>query len=154
MSTRRYFSLLLSVVMLFALWAIPASASDDKIVSSQRINFEDGSYLIETVVEENATQITRATSTKSGYKNSTYYTADNVAIYTVRVTGSFEYTGTSSKATSASATVYLNHASATYISKSAFCSGISAYATGSVSYSGKTLSRSVALSCSATGVLS
>lgn len=151
---KRSIALMLTIVLLFGLFLTPAVATEGQEPQTTRIDFEDGSYLIEQIVETSGMQNTRATSTKSGYKNSTYYTADNVAIYTVRVTGSFEYTGTSSKATSSTATVYTHHANASYLSKSAFCSGITAYATGSVSYSGKTLSRSVALSCSATGVLS
>lgn len=155
MRIKKLLALLLALLSICSLYISPALAADTPetgaVVSASRIDLEDGSYIIEEIVD---TSTARATSTKTGYKNSTYYTADGTSVYTVRVTGSFEYTGTSSKATSAAATVYLNNASAVYVSKSAFCSGISAYATGTVTYSGVTLSRSVALSCSATGVLS
>ena len=158
MRFKKFLALLMTIVSVSTLYLSPALAANSPTASSistkNVIVLEDGSYIIEEIVETASIQSARTTSTKSGYKNATYYTRSNVAIFTVRVTGSFEYTGTSSKATSSSATVYLNHASATFVSKSAFCSGISAYATGSVSYIGETLTHSVALSCSATGVLS
>lgn len=137
-----------------AIFFMTANASDESITSSVRIDLPDGNYVIETVTENTDTLTTRATSTKSGYKTSVYYNSSNVAIFGVRVDGTFSYTGTSSWSTSAAATVYIYDDSGSYVSKSASYSSNYATATGKVKYNYVTIPRTVTLYCDKNGNLS
>lgn len=137
-----------------AIFFVTANASDESITSSVRIDLPNGDYVIETVAESSDTSITRATNTKSGHKTSVYYNSSDVAIFGVRVDGTFSYTGTSSWSTSASATVYIYDDSGSYVSKSSSYSGNYATATGKVKYNYVTIPRTVTLYCDKNGNLS
>lgn len=158
---KRILALVLSLVCCISCLIFPTTATDtnmqpetEEILSVTRIDLPDGGFIIEEITETDTASVARATSTKTGTKTSTRYTASGTAIFAVKVTGTFSYTGSSSWATSSSATVYTYVSSATYVSKNAYYSGRTAYATGTVSYLGSNTSRTVALTCSATGVLS
>lgn len=148
-------SLFLVVVLCLSIFILPASATDvpaNTPITVTRIDLPDGGYIIDQVTE--LPTIARASGTKSGERQIIRYAADNTAIYGVKVTGTFSYNGTSSSATGSVATVYIYHSGASYVSKSAWCSGNTAYATGSVKYLGITESRTPALSCDKNGNLS
>lgn len=146
--------ILFLLIICCAIFCMAVNASDESKTSSVRIDLPNGDYIIETVIENADTTATRATSTKSGYKTSVYYNSSDIAIFGVRVDGTFSYTGTSSWATASSATVYIYDSSASYVSKSTSYSSNYATATGKVKYNYVTIPRTVTLYCSASGVLS
>ena len=152
---KKSISLFLAVVLCLSAFILPASAADrpeNTPATVTRIDLADGGYIIDQISE--IPSVARASGTKSGERLRIRYAADNTAIYGVKVTGSFSYNGSSSSATSSVATVYIYHSGASYVTKSAWCSGNTAYATGSVKYLGITESRTPALSCDKNGNLS
>ena len=153
---KKTISLLLIAVLCFTALIIPATATDMEVVtpksSISRIELPDGGYILEKITE--LPTMTRASGTKSGEKTRVRYTANNEAVYGVKVTGTFNYNGTSSSAIYSAATVYIYMSGASYVSKSAWYSGNTAYATGSVKYLGITESRTPSLSCDKNGNLS
>lgn len=158
MKNNRLITLTMTVVLCLSLFLPSVFAAESTItntvISSTRIELDNGDYIIEEIGENEDTQILRASSSKSGYKKSTYYNSSDVAIFSVQVNGSFTYNGTTAKATSSSATVYIHNESATYVSKSTNYSSNFATATGKVKYLGITIPKTVTLYCSAAGVLS
>lgn len=157
---KKTIALLLSVLCCFSVLLFPVSATDTNtttdtvMVSSSRIELPDGGYIVETVEKTEVLSQARTAYGTSGKKTSVRYTASGTAIYGVEVNGSFGYDGSTSWATSSTATVYTYVSNATYVSKSAWYSGNTAYATGSVKYLGITESRTPALSCDKNGNLS
>lgn len=152
---KRQLTIFMAFVLCFTALLIPASAADatpKTVETVNRISLSDGGYIIEEIIESPV--LSRASGTKSGEKISTRYTSDNKAVYAVKVTGTFQYTGTSAKATYSSATVYVYLDSASYVSKSASYSSNYASATGKVKYLGSTESRTVTLYCDKNGNLS
>lgn len=117
--------------------------------------FEDGSYLTESVYEYD----TRASGTKSGSKEKTYYDSDGSAKWKAVLSGTFSYTGTSATCTSASMNVTIYDSACCVVSKSATKSGNTA--TGNATVGEKVLGVTVSkipvtltLSCDANGNLS
>lgn len=145
---------LLTLIIFCAIFFTTANASDESITSSVRIDLPNGDYVIETVTENADISTTRAASTKSGHKTSVYYNSSNVAIFSVRVDGTFSYTGSSSWSTSASATVYIYDDSASFVSKTSSYDSNYATATGKVKYNYVTIPRTVTLYCDKNGNLS
>lgn len=147
----------ISALFCLSYLVLPISAAGtnapEVLVSTERIELADG-YIIEEITEIDSFSPLRTTATKSGTKTSTRYTESGTAIFAVKVTGTFSYTGSASWATSSTATVYTYISGATYVSKSSNYSGNTATATGTVKYLGFNLTRTVNLSCSAGGVLS
>lgn len=146
----KFFTVLLTLTLLAT--CVCATPSRSCVVVCNRIELPNGDYIIETITE-NEMQ-TYATNTKSGTKTATRYTSSNVPLFSVTVTGTFTYTGTTSKATSATSTVNILNSNVSYISKSSSCSGKSATATGAAAYNNITYSATTTLTCSATGTLS
>ena len=135
-----------------AIFFASVGASNVEKISSARIDLPNGDYVIETVVEDDT--MTRATNTKSGHKTSVYYNSNDVAIFGVRVDGTYTYTGSTSRATSSTATVYVYDSSASYVSKSASYASNYATATGKVKYNYVTIPRTVTLYCDRNGNIS
>ena len=71
-----------------------------------------------------------------------------------KVTGTFSYDGSSAEATDAVGMLLCHVSDATPISLSDYTSGASAIATGSVTYNGATLRKTVTLTCDKNGNLS
>lgn len=150
-------SLIMTIAVFISCFSMPVNAAEeDNIVSTSIEYFEDGSYLITTITEEISN--TRAT-TKTGTKTSTYKNSDGEALWVYRVTGTYSYTGTSSTCTSVydSYNIYDDYWKLS--SKSCSKSGNTAYGNVTMKYivSGNllnTVSDSLSLTCSATGVLS
>jgi len=123
----------------------------------QIVYLGDGIY-VETVIEESNITLF-ATQTKTGTKTNTYKNASGNVLYTLSVTGTFEYTGSSSKCTAASVSATSKDAAWKVGSKSASKTLNKAIANATMNhyYNGKlvqTVNASVTLSCSATGKLS
>lgn len=122
--------------------------------------YDDGSYAVitTTVTEDNTSSDslfeTMSTKTKKASRTYSYYNQSDKKAWSLTLNAAFSYTGSSSKATSATV------ASTTYISgwkcssKSASKSGATAKATGKFTYASLTKSKSIGLKCSKIGDIS
>ncbi|MBQ6864315.1 MAG: hypothetical protein IJO14_08775 [Clostridia bacterium] len=117
--------------------------------------FSDGSVAVTTL---KTIAQSRATNTKTGKKTTTVYDSNGSVSFTVTNTSTFSYTGSSATCTAISATKSISDSSWT-VTTSTFRSG----RTGTVNFTGqlkalgvtiKTVSDSISISCSNTGVLS
>lgn len=142
---------ILVCIMMFVSLAIPASALSrtDKLISQSIEYLENGDYIVREVFEP----LIQPRSSKTGSAIETYRNSSGAAIWTVKVTGTFTYTGSTSSATGSSATVEVYNSNASFISKNASYSGNTARATGSVNYSGYTATRTAYVSCDKNGNL-
>lgn len=128
-----------------------ATQSDKMVVVSQDIIYIDENiYYIETVYEP---VVQTFSNSKFGTKTATCYSS-GTAIFSVSVTGTFNYDGITAEATSASKTVVGHVSSATLVSASAYTSSASAIASATISYNGVTLQKTVTLTCDKDGNLS
>lgn len=152
MSMKRIVCAILSVLLVFSVFTVQASAvgSERKTITTVEY-LDDGSYF---VIEVTQSSPTARSSTTDGYKTATYYGGNGVAIWSVTVHGYFSYNGSSAKATSASASVAIFDSNASFVSKNAYVSGASAYGYGSVKYGVNTGGKNVILTCDRNGNLS
>lgn len=98
--------ILLSLLMFFTFMATPtfADAASNETVT----HFDDGSYIVTTIIEEPTLQRpsgmqTNATSTNvTASKRMNYCNASNEVMWYIKVTGSFTYNGTTAKCNSSS----------------------------------------------------
>lgn len=145
--------MLLSQALLVS--AAPVETKGD-VLNVDRQYFDNGDY-IETVISESP--IAAYSSSKSGSKSSTYYNASNEALWYVEVTGTFTYTGSSSKCTGASVSADSYKSTWRVSNRSSSYSGNTATgkATGKRYFGNavvETINKTVNLSCSANGTLS
>lgn len=148
---KKFFCALLTIILCFSLASAALAAPVVEARQITKTDFADGSYVIREVLEF-ASQ--SRSSSKSGEAIETYYTGDNTAIFSVKVTGTFTYDGRFASATDAVSTVYIHSSSASYVRKSAYTTASTAYASGTVKYDGSNQTLTVSLTCSPTGVLS
>jgi len=141
---KKVLSVLLTAFFVVSISAVPAAAEDRNKVSIEYM--EDGSYFVTTIVEGNS--LTRAS--RSGSKFTSYYDGSGTKKWTLTVTGSFSYTGSSSMATSASGNLVTHVSGCSVGSKGSYTSGNAATAYATVDG----ISKSVTLKCSVSGVLS
>jgi len=148
---KKLFAFLFCGFLVLSVLVMPVSAVEagDILISSSVEILENGDCII-TEVYENAVQ---PRSERTGYGKATYYNAGGTAIWDVTVKGTFTYNGTTSSATSATATVNLYSNNATFISKSAGTSGNSATATATVRYNAVQVTRTARVSCDKNGNL-
>ena len=95
--------LLFSFLFIFAS-TFPVKASEIQSINSTDIIeiFDDGSY-IESSTEENIiATLSRSSSTKSAKRTYTYKASSGKILWTITVTGTFTYNGSSSSCTKAS----------------------------------------------------
>lgn len=158
MTKFRVFPILLAVIVLISNLMIPVSAEENDNKSNETITeyFDDGSYAIITIIEEDNNS--RAT-TKSGTKAYTYYSSDDEAQWTYKITGTFSYTGSSATCTAVSDSYTIINDSWHMSSHSCSKSGNTASGTVTMKYkvlgiTTSTVSRNLTLTCSSTGVLS
>ena len=152
---KRFFVLLISCLLFINTLALPAAAiddtSNDQLMVSQTIDYVgDGVYYIETIY---VPSVQTYGNTKTGTKVAECISS-GTTIYTVSVTGTFYYDGSTSEATSASAKIAAYVEGVTLNSKRAYTSGASACAFASVNYNGATLQKTVTLTCDKNGNLS
>ena len=142
----------LTFVLIFTLVVSCFVVSANAAETTRTVEYlSDGSYYIIEVEESNSL----ARASKTGTKSATYYTASDVKVFTVRVTGTFTYTaGVSATATSQRAEVALHQSGARLVDCSSRRSGATVYGSGIVSYGGFTISKSVNLTCDTYGNLS
>ncbi len=89
----------------------------------------------------------------SGYKYVTYYSGTGEEVWRLELHGCFTYDGSSSTATSSTATVYPYSASAVTINDRSYISGSAAYGSAVVNYLGNITSKPVRLACDKNGNL-
>ena len=159
---KKLISFFLCTLLITATLSTSAFAMDTEppIRSSTKTVFEDGSYCITTITEvrESLKTIfseagTRATKTAS--KTRAYYNSSNQFLFSVTVTGTFSYNGSTATAINAEYSYSLTDSAWKFVSGSAGYSGNSATATCKFKQ-GTLYSRtlSVSLSCSPSGILS
>lgn len=149
---KRILTILCCLTLLLGIIPFCAFASEPVPQTTQTVEYlEDGSYI---VTELEVTPAIARTA-RSYTKTSTYYTASNTAVFSVSLTGNFNYTyNVSCSATSQSISVAVYANSASFVSKTSSHSGATVYGTGKVSYLGKTLSLSVSITCDKYGNVS
>lgn len=149
-------TLLLSILLL-ASNAYPVCAAQPTI---NKIQISPDLYCITEIYEETPSSLNvfSSTQTKSGSKTVRYENASGTTLWYVKVTASFTYNGSSSTCTSASVTADSHSSNWSVSNKSSWKSGDTGYAsaTGHLHSGGEivqTISRTVSLKCSNTGVL-
>lgn len=157
MTNKKFISLVIALLLILSIpFTAFAQENENKIVSIEY--FDDGSYLIVELVEEEV-PLTRATSPKSGTKTYTYISSTDKVLWIATLNGSFTYTGTSATCTSASVSYKIYDDSWKCTSAVASKSGRTArgdfvfkkYVLGIPI---KTIEKSLTISCSNTGTLS
>lgn len=122
--------------------------------------YDDGSYAIitTTVTEDNISSAglfeTMSTKTKKASRTYSYYNKSDKKAWSLTLDAAFSYTGSSSKATSASVTGTTYISGWECISKSASKSGATAKASGKFKYASLTKTKSIGLKCSKNGSIS
>lgn len=151
---QRWFSALLCVLFLMGLVST-AMATDS---STEVVTLSDGSYIV-SVISDVEDGISTAGYTITKAKTSTYYSSDDVAQWYVRVVGTFTYDNTTSKCIASAVGTHV-YASGWKMSDATHSiSGNKASATATAKYYvlwtvQNTITKTVTLTCSATGQLS
>lgn len=153
---KKLFVLMLSVSLIFAV--IHPCFAEDRVQDNQveYTYFEDGCYIISIISDETTGIERRSTTTTTKSKTSTYYNNSDVALWYVKVTGSFTYGDGSAKCNSSSVTAGSYSSNWKISDKSASKSGASATAkaTGKL-YDGsiviQTVPETVTLTCTSQG---
>ena len=147
---KRTIAVLVCMITLISL-TNPALALDrsDKLVSQTIEYLDNGDYIVREVFEP----VIQLRSGKTGSAVETYRNATGAAIWAVKVIGTFTYNGSTSSATSSSASVEIYNPNAEFVSKSANYSGNTARATGTIKYSGYTTTLTAYVSCDKNGNL-
>nr|MBQ8243677.1 hypothetical protein [Oscillospiraceae bacterium] len=143
--------ILVIIVLVNIVPVLGYAAENDREV----VYFEDGSYMLVEIITSNV----RASGSKTGSKQYTYYDSDDVSQWKAVLTGKFTYTGSDATCTSSSVSTTIYNSSWYTVSKSAGKSGNKATASVVMGYNleGVTMSRvpvSLTLSCDANGNLS
>ena len=143
--------LLFSFLFIFAS-TFPVKASEIQSINSTNIIeiFDDGSYIVAT--------LSRSSSTKSAKRTYTYKTSSGKILWTITVTGTFTYNGSSSSCTKASVSTTCPSITFKLASKSATKHNSTATATASFKQYNdsvylRTITRSVSISCDKSGKL-
>lgn len=149
----------LCILFLFSVFALPVNADNSvqnsTIVSSTYL--DDGSYFTTEVVQQKTVGAIAKSAVlpTSGSKTLTYYNANNVAIWAIRVTGYYKYEyGISATADSATADVYIYNSNCVLVSKSSTVYGSTASASCTVRYISTYTDKTVTLTCDEYGNLS
>lgn len=135
-------------VLIFSLclctvYALPAEA----VVSRERIDTEDGYYIV-TVTQYGSAR----SNVAKGSKKADFYDGNGLA-WTLVVTGSFIYDGSTAKAVSAASSYTIHNSAWSCTENYGLCSGASATAYATFVKGGVTRNASVTLTCSPDGRL-
>ena len=138
--------------VLLVVLVVPAYAQDNSNSYTRYIEYqEDGSYFVIEIIQANTSS---RSNTTSGTKSAMYYDSSNALIFTVDVTGTFTYNGTSAAADSAVSAVYIYDSRASFENKGAYTSGASAIGYANVKLNSHPIYKAVTLTCSKDGRLS
>lgn len=156
---KRILCLILAISMMVALFPNAIAASDNSLGGGySAIEYlENGDYIVTEFDADCPRSLSAYSvqSTKSGSKVKTYYAADGTRIWDLTVNASFSYTyGVSATATSASAIVNIYSSNTSFVRKSAYTSGNTATATGTVVHNSANKYMTVSVSCDKYGNLS
>jgi len=149
---KRVFSYILLTVLLLGVLPVEGYATQ---MNRETIYYEDGSYLVIEILES----VTRASGTKTGKKQYTYYDDNDESQWKAVLSGTFTYTGSSATCTASNVDVTV-YDSAWYVSsKYASKSGNTAAASVTMGHkvAGITITKvpvSLTLTCDANGNLS
>lgn len=139
---------------------IYASESVDSKEFSIVETFSDGSYLKSVLIDDSAdtSSSARKTATKSGHKVYSYESSSGKTLWTITITGTFSYTGSSSKCIKSEISTTCPASNWKLSEKKAYTSGASAKATASFKQYKKdvylqTITRTVTISCNKSGKL-
>lgn len=149
---KRFFSLFLSCVLIFSLFGMFVYANEVEL-NNEIILLENGDYIeVETIWSQ-------ARISRTATKSYTYRNSEGSAMWEAVLTAGFTYDGTTSSCTSASCNVTVYNSSYSMVTKHAYRSGNTAYASVTMSYTtaGVTTSQStykITLSCDENGNLS
>lgn len=149
---KRVLSIILVAVLTVSFCSLSVSAEKaDDVLLSKTVDTLDNGDTITVELYKSAVQPRTGTT---GHRIMTYKNSAGSTIWTLTVNGTFTYDyGVSSTATASSAVVNIFSSNATYISKSAYTSGNTATATGTVRYNTVSTTRSVSVSCDKYGNL-
>ena len=115
---KRTIVMLLAVLVVMASLPLGALAADVQPASEERIDFEDGSYMVITVEPKQ----TRS-GTKTEYKYQTYYDANDVIQWRITLMGIFTYNYSTSTCDHAEVSVTIYDSNWYVASRSAYTSG-------------------------------
>lgn len=148
---KRFLSFAMVMALLSSMFALHVNAAEsaDDLVSRTIEYLDNGDY----IVTETYKPAIQPFSGTSGYKTATYTNSSGSRIFAVTVYGSFSYNGSSSSATSSSASVDIYASNTSFVSKNAYTSGSSAYGVGTAKYSGINCSVTAKLTCDKNGNL-
>ena len=160
---RKIFAFLLTFIMALSTTCVAFAGEMPAPSSTYPVEYEyfdDGSYIVTTITEEPAVSFARATSTKTASKTATYKSSSGASLWSVTVTGTFSYNGSSAKCTAVTGKASSN--SSYWKVSSPSCSKLNASASATAigkqyNTSGaitRSVSRTATLSCSASGKLS
>lgn len=149
---KRLFGVMISIIMFSTFLAIPVAAmeTDQSIISRTVEDLGNGLYFIETI---SVPSVQPYSNSKTGTKTSECV-YNGTTIFTISVTGIFTYDGSTSQATSATGKMVAYAEGVTFNDRRAYVSGASAIATGSATYNGTTIPKTVTLTCDKNGNLS
>lgn len=154
-------SLILCLFLTWNLMSVSAQTTPDCSYAASYIEevYPDGSYW-EVTIEEHAAPSVRAAQSKSGTKTGKYTDKNGKVLWSVTVSGTFTYNGTSASCTKSSVSILDASINWTVSDQSAWRSGATAYASAigheknSLGQEMRTLYRQVSLTCSTEGKLS
>ena len=148
------FAVLLTITLLFPITVKADTAS--KPVISNEIIYQDENYTIEvtTIIEENSITPYATTQTKTVSKISNVKDSFGSIVATYTLKGTFRYDGTSATCTNATYTTSTNSIFCSFENATAYASGAKAIGSFTVKTLIKTISETVSITCSSTGVIS
>lgn len=151
----------LLVCVIFSCSLSFATDLDQSIIENEvileTIHYDDGSYAEVSLIENDnpGSATVLSTSTKTANKKYTYYNASGTACWYYKVTGTFSYNGSSSKATGVTASRKLYSSSWSYVSESHTYSSNVASGTATFKNSSNTRKRiTLTITCSKNGTIS
>ena len=147
----------LSINLCILLFARPAFAFSNSNIISNVETFEDGSYIIQElqiIPDNNIISPIASTKSTTAVRNSTKYNAAGQICWTFSLTATFQYNGTTSKATAASCIYTIHQNGWSCKNKTSPCSGNTAKGSATFKYLTATSSTTIGLKCSASGAIS
>lgn len=156
---KKFLALMLTLVLLIGLTPTVFATTDtiDDTTYTEIINYDDGSYIVISEIEE--TSQSRASSSITGSKTAKYYNSNDVVQWSITLTGTFTYTGSSATCTASRLTYSIANDHWKFTSTTASKSGNKAKGNAIAKYYTlgiplKTIETDIAITCSATGSLS
>ncbi len=152
------FLVLIAMVCLLIPTAAYASDNQEQIKSVETYPLENGDVLEVIISESNPINTRASVTVKTGSKTVNYRNSAGSVMWYVKESGTFSYTGTSSKCISDSVTATSNNSKWRISNKSSSRSGNTATgkATAKLYYNGvatQSITETATVSCSATGVI-